>query len=117
VLDAPERWQRPALNVVVAQRAANRWFSPVRVPPLGRDGSLALAWLGRVNVTGLGASYSDFEDRRYTSTLGGERSRTYERDRLPHWDESEIRRYWELEPAPGRRLTARWGEQASDFGA
>jgi hypothetical protein len=104
----------PALNVLVAERAEGRWFNPVLIPPFGRDTSFALKWLGRVNVTGLGAIYSDFEDRSYTSTLGGERSRTYEGARLPSWSDAEIRRYWEL---PGRPVVERWGERLSDFQA
>lgn len=105
----------PALNVLVAQRAKNRWFNPVRVPPLGKDGSLPLKWLGRVNVTGLGANYSDFEDRHYTSTLGGERSRAYEGDRLPRWEDEEIRRYWEFADEFRVTRAAPWGDKASDF--
>ena len=63
----------PALNVLVAQRQPpHGWFNPVRVPPLGRDAVFPLRWLGRWNAGGLGATYSDFEDHRYTSTLGGE---------------------------------------------
>jgi hypothetical protein len=102
----------PALNVLVAQRAGGRWFNPVIVPPFGKDASLALKWLGRLNVTGLGATYSDFEDRRYTATLGDERSRAYDGERLPRWADHEIRRYWEL---PDRVVTARWSEKVSSF--
>jgi hypothetical protein len=70
----------PALNVLVAQPAGRQWFNPVLVPPFGKDSAIPLTWLGRINITGLGASYSDFEDRRYSPTLGGDRSRTYEGD-------------------------------------
>jgi hypothetical protein len=104
----------PALNVLVAQRADGRWFNPVFIPPFGKDGQFPLKWLGRVNVTGLGATYSDFEDRRYTSTLGGERSHTYDGARLPSWDDGEIRRYWELSD---QLVAQRWGERVSDFRA
>jgi hypothetical protein len=104
----------PALNVLVAQRAGGRWFNPVRLAPLAKDGSFSLRWLGRVDDTGLGASYADFEGRRYTSTLGGEISRAFKGDRLPRWDDSEIVRYWEL-PAQDER--GRWGAKPSDFGA
>jgi hypothetical protein len=106
----------PALNVVVAQRAAPRWFNPVRVPPLGRETSFPLTWLGRVNVSGLGATYGDFEGRRYTSTLGAEVSRAYEGERLPRWREQEIRRYWELGAGMGSPTVTGWGERSSDFG-
>jgi hypothetical protein len=105
----------PALNVLVAQRQGGRWFNPVFAPPLGKDSAFPLTWLGRVNVTGLGAAYTDFEDRSYTSTLGGERSRTYEGSLLPDWSDHEIRRYWQALPAEGAAL--RWGERSSDFSA
>jgi hypothetical protein len=103
----------PALNVLVAQRAEGCWLRPVRAPPLSTNSSFALTWLGRVGDTGLGASYSDFEGRRYTSTLGGEQSRTYDGERLPPWDDDEIRRYWD----PGIEFPDPWGERASDFRA
>jgi hypothetical protein len=102
----------PALNVLVAQRRSGRWFNPVRVTPLARDASFPLQWLGRANDTGLGASYSDFEDRRYTSTVGAEISRAYDGDRLPHWPETEIKKYWEVSAGA---LAAPWGERSSDF--
>jgi hypothetical protein len=99
----------PALNVVVAQRQEGQWFNPVIVPPLSTESSFSLRWLGRINTTGLGVTYADFEDRRYTSTLGSERSRTYEGNRLPDWHDGEIRRYWEVNDAhqPGTRWAAR----------
>lgn len=105
----------PALNVLVAQRQDGRWFNPVFAPPLARDARFPLTWLGRINVTGLGAGYSDFEDYRYTSTLGGERSRTYDGNRLPNWADHEARRYWQLQP--GVVAAVRWSERASDFKA
>jgi hypothetical protein len=126
-VDDPERgcWalhnvgNGPALNVLVAQRRDGQWFNPVLTPPLSKDSARPLPWLGRVNTTGLGASYSDFEDRGYTSTLGGERSRTYEGNRLPNWrlDEPgrDVRAYWEVET--GEALAARWAERPSDFSA
>jgi hypothetical protein len=101
----------PALNVLVAERQRGHWFNPVRVTPLGKDSSFPLTWLGRVNTSGLGASYSDFEGGRYTSTLGAEIAKAYESDRLPQWEEKEIKRYWELPagyPDP-------WGAKGSDF--
>ena len=105
----------PALNVCVAQRQSGQWFNPVLVPPLAREASLPLTWLGRINTTGLGATYSDFEDRRYTSTLGDEHSRTYDGDQLPSWRDDEIRRYWQLHPNEG--VATRWGERESSFKA
>jgi hypothetical protein len=102
----------PALNVLVAQRHDGKWFNPVLVPPFGTDSSFPLTWLGRLSSDGLGTSYSDFENRRYTSTLGGERSRTYEKDRLPDWRDEEIRRFWELGDGVVER---HWAERTSGF--
>ena len=122
-VDDPERecWvlhnvgNGPALNVLVAQREGGQWFNPVLAPPLANDGAFPLTLLGRVNTSGLGVTYSDFEDRRYTSTLGAERSRTYERNRLPDWRDNEVRRYWALRPDAG--AWDRWGERSSGFSA
>jgi hypothetical protein len=122
-VDDPERdsWvlqnvgNGPALNVLVAQLQGGNWFNPVLTPPLATGAAFPLQWLGRINTTGLGATYSDFEDRRYTSTLGGERSRTYEDGRLPEWPDEAIRRYWELGREEG--IAGRWGERSSGFSA
>jgi hypothetical protein len=104
----------PALNVLVAQQQSGQWFNPVRTPPLAKDSEVPLRWLGRAIPSGLGATYSDFENRRYTSTLTGkDRSRAYDGDRLPEWPDCTVRGYWEL----GARvaIAARWGEQPSRF--
>jgi hypothetical protein len=94
----------PALNVVVAQREQEYgWFNPVRVPPLAKDGSFPIRWLGRWNDGGLGATYADFEDRRYTSTLGGEISYIYEGDLLPNGATRRVR----LRSTGSFRATAR----------
>jgi hypothetical protein len=107
----------PALNVLVAQRQEGQWFNPVIVPPLSTESSYPLTWLGRINITGLGVTYADFEDRRYTSTIGGERSRTYEGNRLPawEWDDLDVRRHWQLNSV----LTpeTRWAARDSAFSA
>jgi hypothetical protein len=103
----------PALNVLVAQRQKGQWFNPVIVPPLSTETSNPLTWLGRTNVTGLGVTYADFEDKRYTSTLGGERSRAYEGNRLPSWDDQEIRRHWELDSVLPAGV--RWAARIAPF--
>jgi hypothetical protein len=108
----------PALNVLVALRGSGLWFSPVRLPPISKDGVYALRWLGRINTVGLGSSYTDFEGYRYTSTLGGEISRAYEGDRLPKWDdEREIKKYWELPsvPLPADPFARTWAPRQSNF--
>jgi len=124
-VDAPEQgtWvlqnvgNGPALNVLVAQRQDGKWFNPVIVPPLSVDSSYPLKWLGRVNSTGLGATYSDFENTLYTSTTGGERSRTYVGNRLPTWSDREVRRHWEPELAGVERSRIPWAARESAFSA
>ena len=87
----------PALNIVTAQRKSGQWFNPVKIPPLGSEGSYQLPWLGRTNETGLGATYADFEGTSYTATLGDEVSRTFRGRRLPLWPDADVARYWDVE--------------------
>jgi hypothetical protein len=85
----------PALNVVVAQkRIGGAWFNPVRVPPLAKDARVALSWLGHVNTTGLGATYTDFESRTYTSTCGNDLSKTSRGAGFGPWPEEDVGRHW-----------------------
>jgi hypothetical protein len=85
----------PALNVVVAQkRAGGKWFNPVRVPPLSKDGKFVLRWLNHVNTTGLGATYSDIEQLPYTSTCGNDLSKTFDGTLFGPWPETVIGRPW-----------------------
>ena len=104
-----------ALNIVVAQRKDGQWFNPVKVPPLVRDASFRLGWLGRVNDTGLGTTYVDAEGRAFTSTLGDEIAHTYEGDRLPDWPDDDIERYWSAPEHVGS--VPRWAARKSDFRA
>jgi hypothetical protein len=85
----------------------------VIAPPLEAGQTFELAWLDRVNNTGLGVAYSDFEGHEYTSTLGGERMRTYEGNLLPTWPDGEKQRYWYL--SAGQAVAARWALRKSDF--
>lgn len=103
----------PALNVLIAQRKDGSWFNPVKLPPLGRDAAFDLTWLGRVNDTGLGATYVDFEGHPFTSTVGEEVVRTVEGARLPAWTDDEVERYWSV-PAVVTSAT-RWASKPSDF--
>ena len=85
----------PALNVVVAQkRGGGEWFNPVRVPPLAKDGKMVLSWLGHVNSTGLGATYSDSEQAPFTSTCGNDLSMAFSGTKFGPWEESRIGRHW-----------------------
>jgi hypothetical protein len=74
----------PAMNVIVAQglreseeirqlRAPRtqseyeKWFNPIRIPPLAKDGHFKLSYLNKVNTTALGASYEDTDRKKYVS--------------------------------------------------
>jgi hypothetical protein len=83
----------PALNVVVAQRKAGKWFNAVRVPPLSKDGRFVLKWLNHVNTTGLGVTYCDTEQLPYTSTCGNDLTETFEGTLFGPWAEP-IGRHW-----------------------
>ena len=111
----------PALNVVMAEREPKKdnhpgtWLNPVRVPALATESDFRLYWLDDVKDRGLGALYSDFEGRRYTSLAGDEQVWTYEGNRLPKWAEKEIENYWCANlsnvPPTNRWEDTRWGER------
>jgi hypothetical protein len=82
----------------MAQRKSGQWFNPVKLPPLGKEGTVPLEWLGRVNDTGLGVTYVDFEGAAYTTTVGEELVRTHDGRRLPEWPEPDVARYWAVSP-------------------
>ncbi|TLP52405.1 hypothetical protein [Microbispora triticiradicis] len=96
----------PALNIEVAQKVVTGerpgyWAHPVRIPPLGRDGKIALSWLAHDNLHGLGAVYEDFlgadegtSGRVYTVTCGNDRNVVRPGRHLPRWAEKEITAKW-----------------------
>jgi hypothetical protein len=86
----------PALNVVVAQKKTGaEWFNPVRVPPLAKDTEFALRWLGHVNTTDLGATYTDYEDRAYSSVCANDLSQSSRGSLFGPWPEDKIGRHWD----------------------
>jgi hypothetical protein len=91
----------PALNVLIASKSASDWQQPVRIPPVQKDGRIALHWLGHLNVRTLGASYADIANRQYSSTCTDDLSRTFDSNELPSWPESQIQAHWKLLPAQG----------------
>jgi hypothetical protein len=85
----------PALNIIVAQKhIGGNWFNPVRIPSLPKDGEFIPIWLGHVNTTGLGATYTDFENKPYTSTCGNDLSQVFVGKLFGPWTETEIGRHW-----------------------
>ena|SRR5215210_7565315 len=74
----------PALNVVVAEKhSEDGWFNPVRIPPIAKGDEFALHWIAPDNSNGLGATYTDIQDRPYTSTSGNDYSRIIAGHELP----------------------------------
>ena|SRR5262245_38988716 len=109
VYDGEKGWQiqnignGPALNIIVAQkRVGAEWFNPVRIPPISKGSEFHLNWLGHVNDTGLGATYTDFQDRSYSSTCSNDLSRIFEGHKLPQWEEGEIGQHWNHPVYQGR---------------
>lgn len=86
----------PALNVLVAQkRVGGEWFNPVRVPPLAAASSLVPSWLGHVNTTGLGATYTDIDGRGYSSVTGNDLTQIHDGRTFGPWSEDQIGRHWD----------------------
>jgi hypothetical protein len=89
----------PALNIIVAQnRVRGEWFNPMRVPPLSKDGEVVLKWLGHVNTTGFGATYTDSENFAYTSMCGNDLSSVYEGMLFGPGEEAQIGWHWNHPP-------------------
>ena len=86
----------PAMNIIVAQKQVNgAWFNPVRIPPISKGAEFIPVWLKHVNDTGLGALYTDFQDRVYSSTCGNDLSRIFDGNRIQRWQEEEIGQHWQ----------------------
>lgn len=55
-----------------------------------------LPWIGHQNIRTLGASYTDIEDRWYSSTCTDDLSKIHEGNQLKRWPESQVTAYWKL---------------------
>jgi hypothetical protein len=91
----------PSLNTIVAQKVVKgphrgTWVNPVRVPTLAVGQEVLLTWLGHENDTGLGATYEDEDGRIFTSLTGNDLTRTLRSRGIPIFEESVIRRHWEV---------------------
>jgi hypothetical protein len=57
----------PAMNVLVAEKGpSGPWRNPMRLPAISAGGVREINWLDNPNVRSLGATYSDFANRKYT---------------------------------------------------
>jgi hypothetical protein len=105
----------PALDIVVAQRAKDteKWYMPVRVPPMGQDDQFVVWWLESTRDFGLGARYHDMVvgdssalRHVYVTRTGNDVSRIYAGRRsrrvgMPTWPDGNVTRHWQLpEPSP-----------------
>jgi hypothetical protein len=111
VFERDQRWvlrnigNGPALNVTVAWRDSHEpspWLDPTRVPPIPRDGQVALSWLVKgMNIQVLGATYQDFlgadssrPGRTYTATCAYALSSVRPGRHLPNWTTEETQPQW-----------------------
>ena len=87
----------PALNVLVAYRESNtsEWQMPIRLYPLKNDDEIAVPWFGH-DPEMLAVTYQDAHNAAYTSVCDNDLTTTYEGNRLPMWDERNIKKAWEL---------------------
>lgn len=96
----------PALNIVVAKKEGGvnsktgAWIEPIRIPPIKKDGDFFIHWDSQNNVYGLGATYEDMWQRRYTTTCGRDLNAIRRGSRLATWKEDEIIPEWKLRKPP-----------------
>jgi hypothetical protein len=101
----------PAMNILVAiapggpmrtctEEKASGWVRPVRVPPLPSDGVFGLHWAAHIAKSSLGATYTDYDGRPYTSTCRNDLTQTCKGRQMPEWAEVDIQRHWNAQPAP-----------------
>lgn len=97
----------PAMNIVVAESSdaeGNReWRKPVRIPPLAVGGEFSLGWIGHSNVRAIGAAYTDFEGRDYSSICEDDLTRLVMGKVLPDFPPREVGRDWWEADAVGNR--------------
>jgi hypothetical protein len=87
----------PALDVLVAMKSddSSDWAHPMRIPPLSKDGEFGLQeWEVYINARTLGATYSDIQQRTYTTTCTDDLSRIHEGNAMRTWSDLEIKRHW-----------------------
>lgn len=87
----------PALNVLIALKTDDLadWTEPMRIPPLSKDGQFSLQrWAVYWRSRTLGATYSDIQERVYSTTCTNDLSEIHEGGVLKSWPDSEIRRHW-----------------------
>ena len=83
----------PALNIVFAMKSeSSEWFDSVRIPPISRDGVFGLPWIIDLNMRAFGATYEDFQSRRYSTICEDDLSKIFNNcifdikgKTIPHW--------------------------------
>jgi hypothetical protein len=104
----------PALNVIVSIRGKNTlWKYPVTTPSLKDGNEFGLHWLGKLNTWMLGATYSDFDGKTYT-TIGqhdanllrtGHVQSEYTEPNKDYLHGSNATRHWNAVPVTDSALT------------
>jgi hypothetical protein len=97
----------PALNALVAYKETSNseWQTPVRLYPLKSDDEVPVSWFG-LNPKVLAVAYQDANNTAYTSICDNDLTTTYEGNRLPIWDEKDIKKTWELPLSAPRNSSA-----------
>jgi hypothetical protein len=99
----------PALNIDFAIKKNyddEEWQHPTRIPPIARDSSFSLTWLGTSDVDVMAAAYEDFlaadtsgRARTYTVLMTNDKNQIVPRRELPAWDASQSMTHWERQKA------------------
>ena len=86
-----------AMDVLVAHKDHNEeeWKQPVRLDTLRVGQKINLPWVG-YNPDNLGASYQDDLGNKRHSFTDEDRSEVKSERFLPNWEESQIKKPWEL---------------------
>ena len=86
----------PAMNVVDSHQSheGTEWLEPTRLYPLPDGDEESITSVGH-NTDKLSVSYSDAQNREYTSITDEYLTEIFAGRDLPVWKESEIHRVWE----------------------
>ena len=91
------------MNLVVYVRGrTTKWLHPVSVPSLREGSDFKLSWVGSLNAWMLGATYSDYEDRPYTTASQHDRVRLLSGHVLGEFEEPN------KDYLPGSRMPRHW---------
>ena len=88
----------PALDVIIAMKKGDKddWTQPLRIPPLAKNGEFNIdKWSFYKTARTLGATYSNIQDKVYSTTCTNDLSKTHEGNVLRTWQDADIERHWD----------------------